>query len=57
MMKFGYAGANSVDGSNGVIAMEVAGVENGNVYLSAEDAEYLMHSLIASGVKVPEGVA
>lgn len=51
-MKFGYAGANSVDGTS-FIAMEVVGVEDGNVYLSAEQAEYLVYSLLSAGVKVP----
>lgn len=55
-IKFGYAGANSVDGTD-FVAMEVAGVEDGNVYLTAEQAEYLMYSLWNAGVKVPEEMA
>jgi hypothetical protein len=51
-MRFGYAGANSVDGTDS-IAMEVAGVVDGNVYLSADQAEYLVYSLLNAGVKIP----
>lgn len=50
--KCGYAGANSVDGTDAV-AMEVSGVEDGNVYLTKEAAEHLMYSLWNSGVALP----
>jgi hypothetical protein len=52
-LKFGYAGANSVDCTDAV-ALEVNGVEDGNVYLTREAAEYLMYSLWSAGVEVPE---
>ena len=52
-LKYGYAGANSVDFTDS-IAMEVSGVEDGNVYLTKEAAEYLMYSLLNAGVEVPE---
>lgn len=43
-LRFGYAGANSVDCTD-AIAMEVSGVEDGNVYLTKDSAEYLFWSL------------
>lgn len=52
-LKYGYAGANSVDFTDS-IAMEVIGVEDGNVYLTKEAAEYLMYSLWSAGVEMPE---
>lgn len=52
-IRFGYAGANSVDGTTH-IAMEVSGVEDGNVYLTAESAKYLLYSLLSAGVELPE---
>lgn len=52
-LKYGYAGANSVDFTDS-IAMEVSGVEDGNVYLTKEDAEYLVYSLLNAGVALPE---
>jgi hypothetical protein len=55
-LKYGYAGANSVDFTDS-ITMEVNGVENGSVYLTAESAEYLLYSLLNAGVKVPDEFA
>ena len=52
-LPFGYAGANSVDFTD-VIALEVNGVEDGNVYLTAEAASYLMYSLWSAGVEIPK---
>lgn len=52
-LTYGYAGANSVDFTDS-IAMEVSGVEDGNVYLTKEAAEYLLYSLLSAGVEVPE---
>lgn len=49
-LKFGYAGANSVDFTD-AIALEVSGVEDGNVYLTREAAEYLLWSLKNAGVE------
>ena len=43
-LTFGYAGANTVDCTDAV-AMEVSGVEDGNVYLTHQAAEYLFWSL------------
>ena len=43
-LRFGYAGANTVDCTD-AIAMEVSGVENDNVYLTKDSAEYLFWSL------------
>lgn len=51
-LKYGYAGANSVDFTDS-ITLEVNGVENGSVYLTAEQAEYLVYSLLNAGVKIP----
>lgn len=52
-LTYGYAGANSVDFTDS-IALEVNGVEDGNVYLTKEAAEYLLYSLLNAGVAVPE---
>lgn len=52
-LSFGYAGANSVDCTD-VIAMEVNGVNDGNVYLTKEAAEYLAYSLWSAGVEMPK---
>ena len=43
-LKFGYAGANTVDFTD-AIALEVNGVEDNNVYLTHDAAEYLFWSL------------
>lgn len=52
-LNFGYAGANSVDFTD-AIALEVSGVEDGNVYLTKAAAEYLVYSLLNAGVEIPE---